>query len=160
MRLSEGRYLAFLIVDAARLQRTVFDRRVRKLGFTRTQWLVLRKLGEQPGVSQSELAEMLEVERASAGRLIDKLEENGWLERRADIDDRRINRIYLTEKGRSVHGIIGPIAEAMVEEELSDLTKQEREVLTDLLLNVKQRLQKMDAENDLIVSAELEKENA
>ncbi len=160
MRLSEGRYLAFLIVDAARLQRTVFDRRVRKLGFTRTQWLVLRRLGEQPGVSQSELAEMLEVERATAGRLIDKLEENGWLERRADDDDRRINRIYFTDKGRSVHGIIGPIAEAMVEEELSDLSKHEREVLTDLLLNVKQRLQKMDAENDLIESAELEKENA
>ena len=160
MRLSEGRYLAFLIVDAARLQRTVFDRRVRKLGFTRTQWMVLRRLGEQPGVSQSELAEMLEVERATAGRLIDKLEENGWLERRADNEDRRINRIYLTDKGRSVHDIIGPIAEAMVEEELSGLSRKERELLTDLLLNVKQRLQKMDAESELIESAELERENA
>lgn len=158
--LSEGRYLAFLIVDAARLQRTVFDRRVRKLGFTRTQWLVLRRLGEQPGVSQSELAEMLEVERASAGRLIDRLEENGWLERRQDDDDRRINRIYLTEKGRSVHGIIGPIAEAMVEEELSGLSKKDREVLTDLLLNVKGRLQKMASENEPIESLELERENA
>lgn len=160
MPLSEGRYLAFLIVDAARLQRTVFDRRVRKLGFTRTQWLVLRRLGEQPGVSQSELADMLEVERATAGRLIDKLEENGWIERRADDDDRRINRIYLTKKGRSVHGIIGPIAEAMVEEELSDLSKKEREVLTDLLLNVKGRLQKMASENEQIESSELERENA
>jgi MarR family transcriptional regulator for hemolysin len=160
LQLSEGRYLAFLIVEAARLQRTVFDRRVRKLGFTRTQWLLLRRLGEQPGVSQSELADMLEVERATAGRLIDKLEENGWVERKPDVDDRRINRIYLTDKGRSVHAIIGPIAEAMVEDELSGLSKKERETLTDLLLNVKQNLQKMDAENEIIESAELERENA
>jgi DNA-binding MarR family transcriptional regulator len=158
--LSKGRYLAFLIVDAARLQRTVFDRRVRKLGFTRTQWLVLRRLGEQPGVSQSELAEMLEVERATAGRLIDKLEENGWLERRPDKGDRRINRIYLTEKGGSVHDIIGPIAEAMVEEELSGLSKKEREVLTDLLLNVKRQLQEMAENGEVIESSQLESENA
>lgn len=160
MPLSEGRYLAFLIVDAARLQRTVFDRRVRKLGFTRTQWLVLRRVEEQPGVSQSELAEMLEVEKATAGRLIDKLEEFGWLERRPDAADRRINRIYLTKLGRKIHGQIGPIAEAMVEEELSGLSKKERDQLTDLLLNVKQRLQDMAAENETIELAELEKENA
>jgi DNA-binding MarR family transcriptional regulator len=157
--LSKGRYLAFLIVDAARLQRTVFDRRVRKLGFTRTQWLVLRRLGEQPGVSQSELADMLEVERASAGRLIDKLEKYGWLERRPDGSDRRINRIFMTELGRKIHDRIGPIAEAMVEEELSGLTRQEREQLTDLLLNVKRRLQEMASENEPIESAELEREN-
>jgi DNA-binding MarR family transcriptional regulator len=157
--LSEGRYLAFLLVDAARLQRTLFDRRVRKLGFTRTQWLVLRRLDEQPGVSQSELADMLEVERATAGRLIDKLEEYGWLERRPDGSDRRINRIFMTELGRKIHDRIGPIAEAMVEEELSGLTRQEREQLTDLLLNVKRRLQEMASENEPIESAELEREN-
>lgn len=160
MPLSEGRYLAFLIVEAARLQRTVFDRRVRKLGFTRTQWLVLRHVVDQPGVSQSELAERLEVEKASAGRLIDKLEEYGWLERRPDDTDRRIKRIYMTALGRKIHDEIGPIAEAMVEEELSGLSKKERDALTELLLNVKQRLQDMASENDLIDSEALEKENA
>jgi len=132
--LSEGRYLAFLLVDAARLQRTVFDRRVRKLGFTRTQWLVLRRLGEQ-------------------------LEKYGWLERRPDGSDRRINRIFMTELGRKIHDRIGPIAEAMVEEELSGLSRQEREQLTDLLLNVKRRLQEMASENEPIESAGLEREN-
>ncbi|MEM8744365.1 MAG: MarR family transcriptional regulator [Pseudomonadota bacterium] len=160
MRLSEGRYLAFLIQDAARLQRTVFDRRVRKLGFTRTQWLVLRRLQSQPGVSQSELAEMLEIEKATAGRLIDRLEENGWLERRADSTDRRVNRIYLTEAGLKIHDTIGPLAEAMVEDELSGLNRKEREQLTDLLIEVKKRLQVMAEENDLIEPARLEAENA
>lgn len=159
LQLSEGRYLAFLIVEAARLQRTVFDRRVRKLGFTRTQWLVLRRLGEQPGVSQSELAEMLEVEKATAGRLIDKLEEFGWLERQPDESDRRINRIFMTKLGRKIHDTIGPIAEAMVEDELSGLTRQEREQLTDLLLNVKRQLQKMAEKGDVLESIELENVN-
>lgn len=158
--LSEGRYLARLLMEAARLQRTVFDRRVRKLGFTRTQWLALRRVWDQPGVSQSELAELLEVEKASAGRLIDKLEEYGWFERRPDHADRRIKRIYMTDLGRRIHAEVSPIAEAMVEEELSGLNGKERDTLMDLLLNVKQRLQEMARENDLIGSTELEKINA
>lgn len=157
--LSEGRYLAFLLMEAARLQRTVFDRRVRKLGFTRTQWLALRRVGDQPGVSQSELAELLEVEKATAGRIIDKLETYGWLERRPDDTDRRVKRIYMTELGLRIHGEITPLAEAMVEEELSGLNRKEREALIDLLLNVKQRLQDMARENDPIESTELEKDN-
>lgn len=159
MPVSEERYLGFLISDAARLQRTVFDRRVRKLGFTRSQWLVLRRLGHQPGASQSELAEVMEVEKATAGRMIDKLEENGWLERRADESDRRINRIYMTVRGQAVHDTIGPIAEAMVEEELSGLTRAEQKQLTNLMLNVKRRLLEMSQECTPIESAELENAN-
>jgi len=158
--LSEGRYLAFLLMEAARLQRTVFDRRVRKLGFTRTQWLALRRVGDQPGVSQSELAELLEVEKTSAGRIIDKLEQFGWLERRPDKTDRRIKRIFMTKLGRKVYRELKPIAEAMVEEELSTLSRKERETLTDLLLTVKERLHEMANENDLIGFPELEKDNA
>ena len=159
MPISEERYLGFLISDAARLQRTVFDRRVRRLGFTRSQWLVLRRLGRQPGASQSELADMMEVEKATAGRIIDKLEAYGWLERRADKTDRRINRIYMTKRGQSVHDTIGPIAEAMVEDELSGLTKAERKQLTDLMINVKRRLQEMSEESEPIETVGLESAN-
>lgn len=158
--LSEGRYLALMIQEAARLQRTVFDRRVRKIGFTRVQWQALRQVGDKPGVSQSELAELLEVEKASAGRLIDKLEAFGWLERRPDGADRRIKRIYMTDLGRRIHRQISPTAEAMVEEELSGLTREEQETLAELLLNIKSRLQEMARVNDQIDLTELEKDNA
>jgi len=158
--LSEGRHLALMIQEAARLQRTVFDRRVHKIGFTRVQWQALRQVGDQPGVSQSELAELLEVEKASAGRLIDKLETFGWLERRPDDTDRRIKRIFMTELGLRIHREISPVAEAMVEEELSGLSRSERETLTELLLTIKRRLQEMALANDLIDLKELEKGNA
>lgn len=82
------------------------------------------------------------------------------MERRPDENDRRVKRICLTELGRRIHREVTPIAEAMVEEELSGLSKREREMLTDLLLNVKQRLQDMASDNEPIAAAELEKENA
>jgi len=157
--ISKQRYLGLLITDVARLQRTVFDRRVRRLGFTRSQWLVLRRLGIQPGASQSELADLLEVEKATAGRLIDRLEANGWVERRADESDRRINRIYMTKRGQSVHDTIGPIAEGMMEDELSGLTRTQRKQLTELMMNVKRRLLEMAKESEPIESIGIELEN-
>ena len=66
----------------------------------------------------------------------------------------------MTKLGRKIHDTIGPIAEAMVEDELSGLTKQEREQLTDLLLNVKRRLQEMAENGEVIELSELESENA
>lgn len=137
------RYLGFLISDAARLQRTVFDRRMRSLGITRPQWLVMTRLHRKPGLSQSELAELLEVEKATAGRLIDRLEANGWVERRPDPADRRVNRIYMTAEGERIDRIMRPISRAMVEEELSALSPAERERLVDLLVLLKKQLTAM-----------------
>ena len=92
-----------MLSDVARLIRTVFDRRVRDMGLTRAQWLVLTRLYRRPGASQTELADMLEIDRASAGRMIDRMEKNGWVERRPDDGDRRINRLHLTADARKVH---------------------------------------------------------
>ena len=82
------------LTDVARLMRTVFDRRVRRLGLTRAQWLALTRLHRRPGASQSELADMMEVEKATVGRLVDRLEAKGWVERRAQAGDRRVNRLH------------------------------------------------------------------
>ena len=59
-------FVGVMISDVARLLRTAFDRRVRRLGLTRAQWLVLTRLHRRPGASQSELADMMEVEKAPA----------------------------------------------------------------------------------------------
>ena len=103
-------YIGYMLSDVARLIRTVFDRRVRDLGLTRAQWLVLTRVYRRPGVSQTELADMLEIDRASAGRMIDRMEKNGWVERRPDNGDRRINRLHLTVDARKVHAAMWAIA--------------------------------------------------
>ena len=133
-------YIGVVIADVARLLRTAFDRRVRRLGITRAQWLVLTRLHRYPGASQSELADMLEVERASAGRMIDRLEANGWVERRAKRDDRRVKRVYLTPEAERVHKRIWRVAEATVEDALADLSPQESAQLRQLLGRVKKSL--------------------
>ena len=130
-------HIGVMISDTARLLRTVFDRRVRRLGLTRAQWLVLTRLHRRPGASQSELADMMEVEKASAGRMIDRLETKGWVERRAQEGDRRVNRIYLTPEAERVHKRLWRIAEVTVDDALAGLSGEEAAQLTQLLARVK-----------------------
>lgn len=139
----DERHIGFLISDAARLMRTVFDRRVRRIGLTRSQWLLLTRLHRKPGASQSELAEMLEVEKATAGRLVDRMEKNGWLVRRPDAGDRRINRIYLTAEAERVQSAMWTIADDTVDDALAALSREERQQLALLMGRVKGRLQSM-----------------
>lgn len=148
------RTVGWLTTDVARLMRTVFDRRVKALGITRPQWLALRRLTRSPGASQSELADMMEIERAPAGKIVDRLEERGWVERRPDPVDRRINRIFLTDRGQRVHAVIWPIAQSTVTDALTDLSEAELSQLTELLERVKTRLVHLSA-NDSAAEASL-----
>lgn len=134
-------YIGYVLSDVARLMRTVFDRRVRELGLTRGQWLVLTRLTRRPGASQTELADMLELDRASAGRMIDRMEIGGWLERRPDPVDRRIKRLHLTPHARSVHTGMWKVAEATVDDALKPLSIKERGEFTRMAAAVKRRLQ-------------------
>ena len=87
--------LLFLLHDVARLLRTDADRRAREHGMTRAQWAILVRLDHRPGLSQKELAELLEVEPITVARLVDRLEARGMVERRPDQRDRRIWRLHL-----------------------------------------------------------------
>ena len=127
------RDLLFLLHDVARLLRMDADRRARAHGMTRAQWALLIWLERQPGLSQKELAELLEVEPISVARLIDRLEARGMVERRPDPRDRRIWRLHLcplawpmlreidrqrTEITRMVTGSIDPLTQTTMTEAL------------------------------------------
>ncbi len=143
----DDEYIGYVLSDVARLMRTVFDRRVRDIGLTRAQWLVLTRLYRRPGASQTELAVMLEIDRASAGRMLDRMEKNGWVERHADSEDRRINRLYLTDDARRAHKAMWAIAEATVDDALAPLSEREREQFTRLAARVKGQLQNLAGSN-------------
>lgn len=87
--------LPFMLHDVARLMRTRFDQRARSWGMTRAQCVTLIKLECRPGLSQTELAAILEVEPITVARLIDRLEASGMVERRPDPSDRRMHRLHL-----------------------------------------------------------------
>jgi MarR family transcriptional regulator for hemolysin len=94
--------ILFLIHDLARHLRLDADRRASCHGLTRAQWVILFWLDRQPGLSQKELAEILEVEPITVARLIDRLEDHGMVERRGDPGDRRVWRLHLLAPARPV----------------------------------------------------------
>ncbi|MGI9425744.1 MAG: MarR family winged helix-turn-helix transcriptional regulator [Hyphomicrobiaceae bacterium] len=133
-------YIGYTMTDVARLLRTVFERRVRSLGLTRAQWVVIARVHRHPGLSQTEVAVLLEIEKATAGRLVDRMEAKGWLERRPDPNDRRVNRLHLTAEAERLHALIWPIAETTVADALRDLSTSEQRALAKLMRRVKQQL--------------------
>ncbi len=96
------RSLGFLLADISRLARKAFDRRVRDLGLTRAQWLFLYYLGRQPGCTQSELAELLQMEKISVSRQAERLEKAGWIERGDHADDARAYHLKLTPRAARI----------------------------------------------------------
>ncbi len=130
----------WLTADTARLLRTVFARRLKDVGLTRAQWLALTRINRRPGMSQSEMADMMEIEKAPAGRIVDRLEEKGWVERRAEPSDRRVKRIYVTDLGARLHAAISPLADATVRDALAGLTAAEQQRLVTLMSKVKAQL--------------------
>src|SRR3954453_15850620 len=99
--------------------RTAFDRRVRRLGLTRSQWLVINRLHRHPGATQSELADMLEGENATAGRMVDRMEKKGRGGPRADAAPRRVNRFPLAAEADLIQLRLAQISERTVDDALA-----------------------------------------
>jgi DNA-binding MarR family transcriptional regulator len=132
--------ITVLMHDIARRVRYRFDARARTMGVTRPQWRALFTLARKPGLTQSELAEFLEVERISLCRMIDRLADAGLVERRADPNDRRVWRLHLTDNS---HGIIDQLAEVAQEverEALASLSPAEQELVHDALSRMRDAL--------------------
>lgn len=134
------RNFGFILHDVARLLRTTYDRRVRELGLTRSQWWVLTHLFRKDGITQSELAEMLELEKPSLGRLLDRLEAKGWVRREMDARDRRAKRVFLTSAAETPMRVMRKIAAGVREDALSGLSTADRDRFVDALLTIKSNL--------------------
>jgi DNA-binding MarR family transcriptional regulator len=96
------RNLGFLLADVSRLARKEFDRRVRDLGLTRAQWLFLYYLARQPGCTQSDLAELLQMEKITVSRQAKRLEKAGWIQRGDHADDARAYHLELTPQAEGI----------------------------------------------------------
>jgi MarR family transcriptional regulator, transcriptional regulator for hemolysin len=134
------RSFGFLINDIARLMRRNFDRRAQTIGLSRAQWQVLARLARYEGISQVELADMLEITPITLGRLVDRLEANGWVERRNDPDDRRTRRLHLTAKSHPVLERMWELAAQTRDEALAGVPPALREVLVDSLIAIRGNL--------------------
>jgi MarR family transcriptional regulator, transcriptional regulator for hemolysin len=93
-------HFMFALADLQRAVRAYADQKAARHGITRSQWAVLAKLQKEEGLQQAKLAKLLDIQPITLTRLVDKLCANGLVERRADTNDRRANRLYLTPAAR------------------------------------------------------------
>lgn len=93
--------ILYLIHELSRLVGTNFDRYMAPHRLTHSQWWALMHIGQNPGASQTDLAELMQMTRGAVGKLLDRLETEKWIERRPDPADSRIRRVFIafTEPG-------------------------------------------------------------
>jgi DNA-binding MarR family transcriptional regulator len=122
------------------MQRTRFDQWARNYGMTRAQGIILTRLERQPGLSQNEMAALCEVEPITVGRLVDRLEARGFLERRPDPTDRRIRRLHLLPAAAPILAAIQDYKVALENYVTDGLDESVQETLIDALVHMKTKL--------------------
>ena len=137
---SLNREFAFSLNDVARMLRTYADHRARQLGMTRAQWAVLARLEFNEGLKQTELAEMLDLQPITLTRLVDRLCANGLIERRPDLGDRRVKRLYLTEQSRPLMDRLADLGDDLMGTVLEGYDAKTIERMITELAGVKENL--------------------
>jgi MarR family transcriptional regulator for hemolysin len=135
----------YLLNDVTLLFRKHFDRRAVKFGLTRAQWRATKMLYHREGLRQTELADLLEMEPIAVGRVIDRLQAAGFVERRPDPKDRRAWRLYVTDQARGVIADMELIAQGLRKDATIGIDVAEMEQAMGVLNRIKENLQALDA---------------
>ena len=141
-QLGFGRNFGFLTHDVSRLIKRRFDRKARQTGLpiTRRQAAVMLYIARKEGVSQTEVATWLDLEPIALVRMLDKLNEEGLVERRAHPTDRRVRTLWLTPAAGPVVTQILAINKAIREEAFAGLPTHARDTVIDILDAIKGNL--------------------
>jgi MarR family transcriptional regulator for hemolysin len=140
MSLDLKKQLIMQLVESSRLLRNYIDHRAKTRGTTRAQWIVLFRLREQEGLSQVDLADVLELQPISLVRLLDRLVEHGLLERRHDPRDRRANRLFLTAAGRQLVDDLDSLRDSIAVNVLQDVPSESIQTSLETLRDIKERI--------------------
>lgn len=132
--------IGFLLQDVARLMRREFNRRVTELELTQAQWRALSILGRNPGMHQCDLADTLEMQPISVGRLLDRLQSAGWVDRKADPKDRRATQLYLTDRAEPILTKLRKHGADTRAAALVGVTEKEQQQLFDILTRMRATL--------------------
>jgi MarR family transcriptional regulator for hemolysin len=130
----------FVLKDTSKLYVQRFEERARELGLTLPQCKALVYLSRSEGMSQVELAGSAEIDPMSMVRILDRMELDGWVERRADPSDRRARRLYLKPKSKPLLEAIDRVSSATRDEALAGLSAEEAELLMTALQKVRHNI--------------------
>ena len=146
------RQLVAQLVESSRLLRNYIDHRAKERGTPRAQWIVLFRLRQNEGLSQVDLADVLELQPISLVRLLDRLVEHGLLERRHDPKDRRANRLFLTAKGRRLVDELDSLRDAIATDVFRDAPDNAVQTSLDTLREVKERIKALSDQNGRVAA--------
>ncbi|WP_017463431.1 MarR family winged helix-turn-helix transcriptional regulator [Dyella ginsengisoli] len=144
MTKTEDLPFGYLLNDVTLLFRKHFDRRAVRFGLTRAQWRATKMLHYREGLRQTELAEYLEMEPIAVGRVIDRLQAAGFVERRPDPRDRRAWRLYPTEQAKSVIGDMEQIGRGLRRDATVGISYEELAQALGVITRIKDNLQALD----------------
>lgn len=130
----------YLLSDVTLLVRKHFDRRASKFGLTRAQWRAVKVLNLREGLRQTELADFLEMEPIAVGRVIDRLQAAGFVERRPDPSDRRAWRLHITAQARSVVDDMEVIGRGLRKDATVGITIDELQRALAVITQIKENL--------------------
>lgn len=136
--------LGYLIADLSRLYGRIFDRRAAPLGLTRAQWRALKRIQLAPGLTQTALADAMDMEPIAVGRVLDRLQKAGFIERRADPQDRRCWRLFLTPQSDAQVAAIEVVALSVRQDSLQAINPAELAVTLKVLGQVRETLSQLD----------------
>ena len=137
--------IGFLISDVSRLLRRNFDKRAQKIGLSRAQWQVLAWLKRNEGISQTQLADLLEMSPMTLVRLIDRLEMNGLVERRAHPTDRRVYQLFLAGHAHPSLDRLWAMGAETRAEAMTGLSAQTEALLIEAMTKIRKNLIEADA---------------
>ncbi len=126
--------LGFLIHDVGRLLRRNFEKRGQEHGLSSAQWRLLVRVVREQNPTQARLAELMEIEPISVSRLVDRMEQGGWVKRCAHETDRRVNRVVPTDKSLAAYSTIKAVAADVFEEALTGVGEDQRQALMSALV--------------------------
>jgi len=152
MSLNLKRQLISQLVESSRILRNYIDHRAKERGTTRAQWVVLFRLRACEGLSQVDLADVLELQPISLVRLLDRLVEQGLLERRHDPKDRRANQLFLTEAGRSLVDELDSLRDDIAKNVLDDIPDEVIASSLKTLLDIKERIKAQSDPTDHVAA--------
>ncbi|MGB0134051.1 MarR family winged helix-turn-helix transcriptional regulator [Dokdonella sp.] len=136
---------AYTLHDVTCLFRKHFDRRAIRYALTRAQWRALKAIRRREGMSQTELAEFLEMEAIAVGRVIDRLAAAGFVERRADPNDRRCWRLHLTSRAHAVTDDMEVLASELRREALAGVSTADFEAFERVLGKIRSNLSAIES---------------
>jgi MarR family transcriptional regulator, transcriptional regulator for hemolysin len=148
MSLNLKRQLISQLVESSRILRNYIDHRAKERGTTRAQWVVLFRLRACEGLSQVDLADVLELQPISLVRLLDRLVEQGLLERRHDPRDRRANQLFLTEAGRSLVDELDSLRDDIAKNVLDGIPDEVIASSLKTLVDIKERIKAQSDSTD------------